>query len=230
MPIQVVCPGCRKRFKVSDQFAGREGPCPNCKATLKIPKADEQVKIHEPEQFTSGDKTVVGKIDIKPIARRETRVKPVVGVAIGAAALGVVLIAWMMGRSGTLEENPWLQVAALLVISPPVAVLGYAFLQGEEDLQPYRGLRLYLRATICALVYVILWGVFGYVAREFLTGDLWEWLVVAPLLTVGAGAALATLDLDFSSGFLHYCFYLLATILLRWLVGMGWAWQIPQVM
>lgn len=230
MPIQIVCPGCRKRFKVSDQFAGREGPCPNCKATLKIPKADEQVKIHEPEQFTSGGKTVSGKLDIEPIVRRETKVRPLVAVAVGIAALGVVLTAWMMGRSGALENSPWLRVIALLAISPPVAVLGYTFLQGEEDLQPYHGLKLYLRATLCSLVYVILWSLFGYVAREFLSGDLWEWMVVAPLLAVGAGAALATLDLDFSSGFLHYCFYLLVTILLRRLVGMGWAWQLPEVM
>ena len=40
-----------------------------------------------------------------------------------------------------------------------------------------------------------------------------------PFLVVGASAALATLDLDFGSGFFHYCFYLFATVLLRWLAG-----------
>jgi hypothetical protein len=149
---------------------------------------------------------------------------------VGVAALAVVVIAWVMGRQGMLEANPWLRVAALLVISPPLAVLGYAFLQGVEDLLPYHGFRLYLRATICALIYVLLWGVFGYVAREFLSEEIWGWIVVAPLLAAGAGAGLATLDLDFSSGFLHYCFYLLVTILLRRLAGMDWVWQLPQVM
>ena len=42
---------------------------------------------------------------------------------------------------------------------------------------------------------------------------------------LGALAALAALDLDFGSGFFHYGFYLLVTILLRRVGGMGWIWE-----
>jgi hypothetical protein len=40
MPIQVVCPSCKTSFKVSDQFAGKQGPCPKCKAPIRIPKPE----------------------------------------------------------------------------------------------------------------------------------------------------------------------------------------------
>jgi hypothetical protein len=40
MPIAVSCPSCKASFKVSDQFAGKQGPCPKCKTPIKIPKAE----------------------------------------------------------------------------------------------------------------------------------------------------------------------------------------------
>jgi hypothetical protein len=39
---------------------------------------------------------------------------------------------------------------------------------------------------------------------------------------------LACLDLEYGNGFFHYAFYLLVTVLLRWLAGMGWVWEIPS--
>jgi hypothetical protein len=58
-----------------------------------------------------------------------------------------------------------------------------------------------------------------------ITGELWIWLfVLPPFLGVGALIALGCLDLDFGSGFFHYSFYLLVTVLLRWVAGMGWPW------
>ena len=56
MSIVVVCPGCRKSFKVSDKFAGKSGPCPNCKRTLQVPTKAEEVKVHAPEAFAGGGK------------------------------------------------------------------------------------------------------------------------------------------------------------------------------
>ena len=51
MAILVVCPGCTSRFTVSDQFAGRTGPCPKCKKPITVPTPEAQkVTIHEPER------------------------------------------------------------------------------------------------------------------------------------------------------------------------------------
>ncbi len=37
MPIAVSCTSCKAKFTVSDKFAGKQGPCPKCKATITIP-------------------------------------------------------------------------------------------------------------------------------------------------------------------------------------------------
>ena len=68
MPIKVICPGCTKRFTVSEKFAGQKGPCPHCKAEIKIPEvAEEEVVIHAPENF--GPKDAGGRAVLKPIER-----------------------------------------------------------------------------------------------------------------------------------------------------------------
>jgi hypothetical protein len=36
---------------------------------------------------------------------------------------------------------------------------------------------------------------------------------------------MAAFDLEFGSGALHYCFYVLVTLMLRWAVGLDWLWQ-----
>ena len=66
MSILVVCPGCRKRFSVSDKFAGQTGPCPNCKAKIRVPTKEEEVKIHGPTEFATGTQDARGDITAKP--------------------------------------------------------------------------------------------------------------------------------------------------------------------
>lgn len=63
--------------------------------------------------------------------------------------------------------------------------------------------------------------------RGILTGELWTWFFVAPpLLFTGALVAHTSLDLDFGNAFFHYAFYLMATVLVRWIAGMGWVWDV----
>ena len=55
MAIAVLCPGCKSQFTVSDQYAGRTGPCPKCKKPITIPAVTAAaVTIHEPEAPDSG--------------------------------------------------------------------------------------------------------------------------------------------------------------------------------
>ena len=225
MPILVTCPSCRARFQVSDKFAGQTGPCPKCKSPIRVPEKSEEVKVHAPTEFASGGRTSSGELATKPIARKDTKLEPVAVVALVAAVLTVLLITWAVGRSRLLENSVTARAIGLLLVSPPLVLAGYTFLR-DDELEPYRGISLYVRVGICAAAYIGLWGAYGHVAGPFLTGELWNWAYVAPpFLIVGALAALASLDLDFGSGFFHYSFYLLATILLRWIGGMGWLWQ-----
>ncbi len=42
MAIQVTCMSCGARFAVEDKYAGREGPCPKCKAVIRVPAAGSE--------------------------------------------------------------------------------------------------------------------------------------------------------------------------------------------
>jgi len=228
MPIQVICPGCRKRFTVSDKFAGQSGPCPNCKKTIKVPEKSQQVQVHAPEEFAEGGRSVDGQLVTKPISRSAVRLNAVLAVGLGGAVATVIVFTFVLGRMGLLADYLVVRTVGLLLISPPLAVAGYTFLRDDEKV-PYRGRELYLRAAICGLVYVVLWGLFSHVVHNYMTGEIWNWMVILPLLvSAGALAPLVCLDMDFSSSAMHYAFYLLVTIVLRWIGAMGWIWDVPK--
>ncbi len=230
MPILIICPGCKKQFQVSEKFAGKSGPCPQCKTVIKVPKKEDQVVVHTPEQFASGGRGAGGKLALKPIARLEGRLRGRTMALIAAVAVLAWAVAWLGGRKGLFVDRPAYSVLGLLLISPPLVIGGYQFLSGSEELERYRGKKLYLRAGICALAYVGLWGLFlfvlGYVSPLIRDGEIWVWFFVAPpFFVVGSLAALAALDLDFSTGFFHYAFYVLVILLLRWAAEMPSVWS-----
>ncbi len=227
MSILVVCPGCRKRFSVSEKFAGQSGPCPNCKKIIKVPDKSQQVEVHTPEEFASGGRSVDGQLVTKPISRTTVQLNAVLLVGLGGAAATVIVFTFVLGRMGLLADYLVLRAVGLLLISPPLVVAGYALLRDDEKV-PYRGRELYVRAAICGLAYVVLWGLFGHALHNYMTGEIWNWMVILPLLVAaGALGPLACLDMDFGSSALHYGFYLVVTILLRWVGGMGWIWNVP---
>lgn len=223
MPISVFCPGCQTRFSVSEKFAGKQGPCPKCRAIIQIPAASsEEVKIHAPEEYSSGGKDSRGRPSAKPIAREVTRFKPKAAAAIGGATLLVFLAAYF-GRD--VFSLPPLIVVGLAAISPPVVAGGYWFLRNQE-LEPYRSKSLILRSVLCGAAFGGLWGIYALVS-PYITGETWQWLFLAPaFIAVGGGAAFATLDLEFGSAALLYCFYLIVSLLLRAAVGLPPIWEI----
>lgn len=222
MPIAVLCPGCKARFSVSEKFAGKKGPCPKCKVVITIPDAPaEEVQVHVPEEYASGGKDTKGRALSKPIARVETRLQPTAIVAIIGASLATLMVALVLRG---LQDKTLVIAIGLLLTATPLAIAGYAFLR-DDELEPYRGRALLLRATLCGLVYVALWGAYFMLPADFITGEAWQWLFIAPIcIAIGAGTSFATLDLDFGSAAMHYCFYLLATLLLRAAIGLPPLW------
>ncbi len=97
MAINVTCPACHKMFKVSDQFAGRKGPCPKCKAEITIPKTAVEVVVHVPEGF--GPKDSKGRAVLKPIFREDSKFSPLIAGLIGVGVIGVILVALMLRYS-----------------------------------------------------------------------------------------------------------------------------------
>ncbi len=220
MPIQVTCPSCHKRFNVSEKFAGQKGPCPSCKGIIQIPNKAEEVVVHAPEEF--GPKGTTGTAVLKPIRRTETKFSTTGALLIGAAALTVVVIAWLFRSPEGQVAMPMLGIGAFL-LGPPLALAGYTFLRNDE-LEPHRGMSLYVRSLICGAVYASLWGLYAIGVHVLYEGDkpeLFHLLFAAPVfVAIGAGTSAASYDLDFTSGVIHCGFYVLITVLLRLIMNL----------
>jgi hypothetical protein len=218
MAINVVCPGCKKRFSVDDKFAGKQGPCPKCKTVIKVPEKTEEVVIHEPESF--GPKDTKGRAVLKPIARKEAKFSPVLAAVAGISSLLVLVAAWMLRG----QASPLLLGIGALVLAPPLAWSGYAFLR-DDEYEPFRGRELWVRVGACSLVYALLWGLIPLIAGYGLRLDELELIhmaFLAPLLIgLGAFTAYASLDFDFGVGALHYGLYLTVTVVLRLVLGLS---------
>jgi len=86
MAIDVTCAACKTRFQVSDKFAGKQGPCPKCKAIITVPSKKDEVVIHAPEQ--SGPKDSKGHYVLKPLSRVETKLTAInIGMIVGTVVV-----------------------------------------------------------------------------------------------------------------------------------------------
>ena len=224
MTIRVTCPGCRTRFSVSDQYAGRKGPCPKCKAQITIPTKGEEVVVHAPDEFAGGGRDTQGRLVLKPIERDDLRFTLPLVAGLAAGALLLILAAWALGRAYG-DSGPPVMIVALgsLLVAAPVGWAAYLFLR-DQDLAPFRGLALWLRLGGCGAIYAAIWGAYALFRAKMLGGsapETWHLLFVgAPLVALGGGAAMILLELDYTSALMHYCFYLGATIALAWLMGL----------
>ena len=219
MPINVTCPSCHSRFKVSDQFAGKEGPCPKCKAKIKIPKLEEEVVVHAPQSFGPKDKT--GEGTLKPIFRTETQV-PAATWIICISALLVILGSGLWLR----DPNDGQSIATLAIGAVCVAILisrlGYAFLR-DEELEPFYGKMLWGRVLISAALYAGTWAGLTWlpIAVGLDSLAVYEMIILLGIaIGFGTGVAYLCFDLELGSAFFHYAFYLAATILLRLMMAL----------
>ncbi len=219
MPIDVTCPGCHQRFKVSEKFAGKEGPCPKCKAKIKIPEASEQVVVHAPESF--GPKTRSGEAVLKPISRSETRVRPLMWGIIGAIILVILGGTWFL-RDPDGGQPWWLLGLGALIVAFPIVRSGYAFLR-DDELEPYRGRALWGRVAIVSILYAATWAAVTWLPplAGFPTLDLvGAGVVLAFIIGLGTAVSYFAFDLEVGTAFFHYAYYLAVTICLRLLMAL----------
>jgi hypothetical protein len=221
MPILVTCSGCKTQFRVSDKFAGKQGPCPKCKAVIVIPALEQakaaEVVIHEPEAVAAKTGTAIPK----PIARKPVRVSLAAVIGLVAAFAAAAAAAWWGAEMW--QRSPALRLVGLLAVAFPCARLGYAILRNDE-LEPYLGRELWIRIAIASVVYALLWAVFYWLPEDF--RDTAFGLVVTwiPFFAVGGLAGLACFDLEYFNGVLHYSLYVLVTLALGWLAGLTMPW------
>jgi len=220
MSIAVLCPGCKSRFSVSDQFAGRTGPCPKCKTPITIPAVTaEAVVIHEPEAPVTSS-TGTGRAPTAPIRRLDKPVSAMRFALIAAGAVACLAAAWGTRITvGPTAVPPTALLAAAFAIAIPCVMLGYAAVR-DRELEPFSGTPFLLRSLACAAVYAGLWAVKGFLPPEA-TAEMWQWVYLGPMFVVsGALAALVALELDWGTAVAHFSLYAIFTALLRWILGL----------
>ena len=220
MSIIVVCQNCLQRFKVSDKFAGKKGPCPKCKTILRVPLKEEEVKVHSAEETQQGPRGKSGELVLKPITRETTQLGKLAWGVIGALVVAVIVMVLLLRGLAPLEVRQWVASVGLVLLAPPLVMGGYWFLK-NDDLEPYQGWSLWIRTGICCVIYVLCWVVYGYLVPPDWKDEFWKWAFLGPAFGVaGATAAFACYDLDFGSGFFHFAFYAGGTTLLGLLLGL----------
>ncbi len=217
MPIRVTCPGCHARFNVSEKFAGKQGPCPKCKRTIKIPGVDEEVVIHAPEP--SGPTDSRGQSISKPIGRTETQLSVVQLVLIFGSMLLFFVIALMLRWVDVTQDvQNLLLYAGALCVAIPVSFAAYTFLR-DQDRGSFRGRELWIRIAVCGLIYALLWlamPIFGYAFPGNAMGTVFA---LGAMIGAGGAVGMLTLNLDYMMGILHYGMYLVVCLIGRLLVG-----------
>jgi len=220
MAINVTCPGCLKRFKVDDKWAGKQGPCPACKKTIIIPSKEEEIVIHAPDHSEAGAVGTGGRHALKTYKWKDTKFQPLLFTAVIGAVLVALLIALVIRSSGPPEL--WLKALAAVLLGPPLAWAGYTFLR-DPEFEGYAGLNLWTRAAVCGLVYAALWAIYTFLGGRFFGPDaltkgleIWQMVfLVIPVFAAGTLAAYAAFDLDPGSAFFHCAMYFAVTIILR---------------
>lgn len=221
MAIQVTCPGCLKRFSVAEQHAGKQGPCPACKKTITIPKLEDQVVIHEQP---SGPVDAKGRSVLKTFRRKDSKFSPLIAGAAVAGMLLAVVAAVMM--KAAVQQNTLgaigMMVGGAALLAPFLAAAGYMFLR-DDELEPYRGPQLWLRAVACGLVFALAWVLFGFILSRFTTPEdiakgllFWQLLIpLAVMFMVGLLGGYTALDLEPINAVMLFALFFICTGLLR---------------
>jgi hypothetical protein len=195
---------------------------------ITVPKPQADVKIHAPDDSVGaapGVEKPKKKLS-KPIARVETKLSIPITVAVVIGSIGMVAAGYFLRT--TLQSTEWpgllLRALGLLAAAIPTAVGGYAVLR-DQELEPYRGSSLWMRAFLCGGLYTILWIVYYFLPTELLTASLTLGIVATVLVLIGAGFAFACFDLDYGSGIFHYAFFVLVSLGLGLAAGLTMPWQ-----
>ena len=229
MPIQVTCPKCLKRFNVGEQHAGKQGPCPSCKTTIKIPELEDEVVIHAPE--TSGPVDSKGRSVLKTTRYKDAKFNLLIAVASGGVALLTLLGAVLLRGSEAVTASGRQPLVVLglgaAALGPLLAWAAYQFLR-DDELEPYRGRDVWLRSLAAGISYTGLWFLYGFlILRFFLPEDVaagleWYYPVVCMAIVVAAGTLVGyvAFDLEPLNAAMHFGFFLLVTVILRAILGL----------
>ncbi|WP_235908897.1 hypothetical protein [Roseiconus nitratireducens] len=203
---------------MSDKFAGKTGPCPNCKKPIEIPKEGEEVVIHAPRDDSPKDST--GQSVLKPIRRKETDVTRRGLIITLGAILAVFVCALVFRFTGPAGAPLWAQLLGIVLLAPPLVWAGYQFLYDQER-EPYVGPELRNRVLICSAIFAVLWCVYACVPTYiFELNQAAEMsytvfgITLCIMIALGALASAGAFELEYFSGVIHAGLYFITIVLL----------------
>ena len=221
MAIDVICTGCHKRFQVSDEFAGRKGPCPGCKTVIEIPKLEDIVVVHERETTKTGAPTKLNSI------RRQGTTVSKLEIIISLAAVTLGLTTAFIGRftiSGA-SSSPgiliWGIAGSMLGIG--TSLLGYIVLRNSE-LEIVNDRKTILKASGIGILYAVLWRLQIIITDSALTMEdgiiLPGVIVLALALTaIASFLPMVLLEFEFGQGLVHTSLFIAALVAYSLILG-----------
>lgn len=209
---------------MSDKFAGQTGPCPSCKKPITIPKLEEQVVIHAPDDAL-GPKDAKGRPVLKTERASDAKFSPLLAGAVGLVTV-VLFGGALFLRGSEVSGNATILGAGALLLGPLVAWSGYSFLR-DQELQPHAGGALAVRCLGCGVGFAAGWLAFWVIAAQL--GGSWTLgemnalqlvFVTAVGVGIAAFAAFVSLDLDPANALIHAAMYFGIAVLLRLAMGL----------
>lgn len=224
MGIRVICPGCMRRFEVSERFAGKKGPCPKCGHEIEIPK--ENIVIHAPDEIIIEGKKVKNPDFVRPIerepyafSRRQMIINIIGAIVILAFAylfhfLGSGPLKWMAGTAG------------IFVVAFALAKTGYILVRNPDDLEIFLGGELFRKSCLVALGYVVCWTVFE-ILLLYLNPGFFFFAFLLPIALLAAFIPLVAFDTDYGDSFMLFVIFVLCVVVIRGTMFFpdGWIWK-----
>jgi len=221
MAIDVICTGCHKRFQVSEQFAGKKGPCPGCQTVIEIPRLEDLVVVHEREATKTG-----APAKLNSIRRQGTTVSKLeLTISLTAVVLG--LTASLVGRFTAPEEAaaPALLIAGIAgsMLGVGTSLLGYIILRNSE-LEIVNDLKTILKTSGIGILYVVLWRIQIIITDSALTMDdgiiLPAVIILAiALTTIASFVPMILLEFEFAQGLVHTSLFIASLFVYSLILG-----------
>lgn len=224
MAIQVICPGCMRRFEVADRFAGKKGPCPRCGHIIEIPK--EQVVVHAPDEMIIEGRKVKNPDFVRPIERSQYAFTRGQIIANFVGALVLLLGAYLFHFLGV-GVTKWVAgTLGIFVAAFALARSGYILVRNPDDLEMFLGNRLNKKAVIVALGYTAAWLIFEILFFIFDPG-FYFFVILLPITILASFIPLVVFDTDYGDSFMLFVIFVLCVVLLRGIMFApeGWIWQ-----
>ena len=209
MAIDVICTGCHKRFQVSEQFAGRKGPCPACKTIIEIPKLEDVVVVHEREQTKTG---APAKLD--SIRRQRTTVSKLELIISGATlvvGLALAFAARFSISETVTQPSGLINLIAGLSLGVATSCLSYVILR-NQDAEIINDKSTLFKGIGVGLLYGGVWRLQHLIIDNVLMMDgtvILPAVIILALATVAivSFAPMAAFEFEYSQGFISVCLF-----------------------